>query len=121
MGFADIYRFVKLYYFYIYKKCIHQICIRQWLGIGLSSWEVGIIPAITFESKLARVGVFLNSWLHHPFLFIFRLHLYFELEKEMATHSNILAWRNPWTEESGRLQSNGVPKSRTERLSLYVE
>ena len=25
------------------------------------------------------------------------------LEKEMATHSSILAWRIPWTEESGRL------------------
>ena len=25
------------------------------------------------------------------------------LEKEMATHSSILAWENPWTEEPGRL------------------
>ena len=29
------------------------------------------------------------------------------LEKEMATHSSILAWRIPWTEEPGRLQSSG--------------
>ena len=29
------------------------------------------------------------------------------LEKGMATHSSILAWRLPWTEESGRLQSTG--------------
>ena len=29
------------------------------------------------------------------------------LEKEMATHSNILAWRISWTEEPGRLQSTG--------------
>ena len=29
------------------------------------------------------------------------------LEKEMATHSNILAWRIPWMEEPGRLQSMG--------------
>ena len=28
-------------------------------------------------------------------------------EKEMATHSSILAWRIPWTEEPGRLQSLG--------------
>ena len=28
-------------------------------------------------------------------------------EKEMAAHSNILAWRIPWTEEPGRLQSMG--------------
>ena len=29
------------------------------------------------------------------------------LEKEIATHSSILAWRIPWMEESGRLQSMG--------------
>ena len=35
------------------------------------------------------------------------------LEKEMATHSSILAWRIPWTEESGRLQSMGSQESDT--------
>ena len=30
------------------------------------------------------------------------------LEKEMATHSSILAWKNPWTEEPGGLQSMGL-------------
>ena len=29
------------------------------------------------------------------------------MEKEMATHSSILAWRIPWTEEPGGLQSMG--------------
>ena len=29
------------------------------------------------------------------------------LEEEMATHSSILAWRIPWTEETGGLQSTG--------------
>ena len=29
------------------------------------------------------------------------------LEKEMATHFSTLAWKIPWTEESGRLQSMG--------------
>ena len=33
------------------------------------------------------------------------------LEKEMATHSSILAWRIPWTEESGRVQSMGSQES----------
>ena len=32
------------------------------------------------------------------------------LEKEMATHSSVLAWRIPWTEEPGRLQSMGVSR-----------
>ena len=35
------------------------------------------------------------------------------LEKGMATHSSILAWEIPWTEESGRLQSMGLQKSQT--------
>ena len=30
------------------------------------------------------------------------------LEKEMVTHSSILAWRIPWTEEPGGLQSMGL-------------
>ena len=34
------------------------------------------------------------------------------LEKETATHSSILVWEVPWTEEPGRLQSMGSPKSR---------
>ena len=35
------------------------------------------------------------------------------LEKEMATHSSILAWEIPWTEEPGGLQSMGSQKSQT--------
>ena len=35
------------------------------------------------------------------------------LEDEMATHSSILAWRIPWTEEPGRLQSIWSQKSQT--------
>ena len=35
------------------------------------------------------------------------------LEKEMATHSSILAWENPWSEETGGLQSMGLQKSQT--------
>ena len=32
------------------------------------------------------------------------------LEKEMVTHSSIPAWRIPWTEEHGRLQSTGLER-----------
>ena len=35
------------------------------------------------------------------------------LEKEMATHSNILVWEIPWTVEPGGLQSMGSQKSQT--------
>ena len=35
-------------------------------------------------------------------------------EKDVATHSSILAWEIPWTEESGGLQSRGSQESQTQ-------
>ena len=37
----------------------------------------------------------------------------FNSEKVMAAHSSTLAWKIPWMEEPGRLQSMGVAKSQT--------
>ena len=43
------------------------------------------------------------------------------LEKEMATHSSILAWESPWTEEPGGLQSMALQRVRhTEQLTLSL-
>ena len=40
------------------------------------------------------------------------------LEKDMATHSSLLAWRIPWTEEPGRLQLMGCKElDSTEQLT----
>ena len=36
------------------------------------------------------------------------------LEKGMATHSSILSWEIPWTEEPGGLQATGSQKSQTQ-------
>ena len=41
------------------------------------------------------------------------------MEEEMATHSNNLAWKIPWTEEPGGLQSMGVTKNWM-RLSTHT-
>ena len=41
------------------------------------------------------------------------------LEKGMATHSGILAWRLPWTEEPGGLQSLGAAESQTQLSSFH--
>ena len=35
------------------------------------------------------------------------------MEKEMATHSSLLAWKIPWTEHPGEVKSMGSQKSRT--------
>ena len=46
-----------------------------------------------------------KSWIRlSDFIFIFHFHA---LEKEMATHSSVLAWRIPGTEDPGRLPSMG--------------
>ena len=43
------------------------------------------------------------------------------LEKEMATHSSILAWKTPWTEEPGKPQSMGHKElDTTEQLTLSL-
>ena len=42
------------------------------------------------------------------------------LEKEMASHFGILAWRIPWTEEPGGLQSTGSLRVRQERWQIIV-
>ena len=41
------------------------------------------------------------------------------LEKEMATHSSILAWKIPWTEEPGGLQSMGSQTVRQDRVTEH--
>ena len=43
------------------------------------------------------------------------------LEKEMVTHSSILAWRIPWTGEPGRLQSTGSQKSEIPKGTFHVK
>ena len=42
------------------------------------------------------------------------------LEKEMATHSSILAWRIPWTEEAGGLQSMGSQRVKVLLEAVYL-
>ena len=42
------------------------------------------------------------------------------LEKEMATHSSIFAWRIPWTEEPGGLQSMGSQRFGHDRVTKHT-
>ena len=43
------------------------------------------------------------------------------LEKEMTTHSSILAWRIPWTEEPGRLQSMRSQRVRHDSTDVHMK
>ena len=74
--------------------------------------------------KFKREGTYVHPWLIHvdvwqkPTQYCKAMILQLKInkfnylkkipEKEMATHSSILAWKNPWTEESGGLKSMGL-------------
>ena len=56
------------------------------------------------DSSVSKVSAMQETWIRF-------LGWEDPLEKEMATHSSILAWRIPWTEEPDRLQSMGSQES----------
>ena len=65
-------------------------CLENPLDGG--AWQAAVHGVTKSQTRLS------------DFTFTFHFHA---LEKEMATHSNVLAWRIPWMEEPGRLQSMG--------------
>ena len=67
------------------------MCARSHFRASLIAQSVKNLPAVQ-ETQVRSLG-----W-ENP------------LEKEMATHSGILAWRIPWTEEPGGLQSTGLQR-----------
>ena len=62
--------------------------LKQGLCINLEGWDGG-----EMGGRCKRVGIYVYLWLIQ--------------EKAMAPHSSTLAWKIPWTEEHGRLQSMG--------------
>ena len=59
-----------------------------------------------------KVDVTVNIFLNPYYLPITNIYILYDLsqsmEKAMAPHSSTLAWKIPWTEEPGRLQSMGL-------------
>ena len=64
-------------------------------------------------SVVTNLPAMQDSWAH-PLIGKFS-------EEEIATHSSILAWRIPWTEEPGRLQFMGLQTDMTEQLTLTLQ
>ena len=57
------------------------------------------IPLYIFTTTSLSIHLSMDIWVASMFL-----------EKEMATHYSILAWRIPWMEEPGKLQSTGLQR-----------
>ena len=70
------------------------MCLPNYEGASLVAQSVKSLPAVQ-ETRVRFLGQ------EDP------------LEKKMATHSSIFAWRIPWTEEPGGLQSMGSQESDT--------
>ena len=80
---------------------------KQTLIISLNCWiraedgnKIWLTVASLVAQRLKRLPAMQETWVQS-------LGREDPLEKEMATHSGILAWRIPWTEEPGGLQSTG--------------
>ena len=105
------------------ELCPHNIDLREFWVISLRSiCRNTAIFSFMLTMMLARTGVGCRFLLHgmfptqksNPHLQSLLLSLLGKiLEKEMATHSIILAWKTPWREEPGGLQSMGLQKSQT--------
>ena len=91
---------------------IFQARILEWVAISFSIdfFPGGFFPGSSLVAqRLKHLPAMQETWLQS-------LGWENPLEKEMATHSSILAWRIPWTEEPGGLQSTGLQRDTTERL-----
>ena len=70
-------------------------------GWSKDSWLLGQVPSSSLVVQtVKRLPAIRENWVQS-------LSLENPLEKEMATHSSTLAWKIPWREEPGRLQSVG--------------
>ena len=80
---------------------------------GARLWlEPTTLALLTVELAQSLVGQTVKHLPTMPETWVRSLGQEDPLEKEMATHPSILAWKIPWTEDPGRLQSMGVAKSR---------
>ena len=81
------------FHFYILFSCTQTCLLHKKKQVG---YRVTLSQAIFFEMK------------QNDSLIAVPMHI--PLEKAMATHSSILAWRIPWMEEPGGLQSMGCKR-----------
>ena len=80
---------------------------------GLFCWSLSVLSTSLVAQRVKRLPTMWESWVQS---------LGWEdlLEKEMATHPSILAWKIPWTEEPGRLQSTGSQRVGHDYYQLII-
>ena len=94
----------------MWDEC-HCVVVWTFFCIALvwnwnENWPIPVLWASLVAQTVKCLSTMLETWVQS-------LRWEDPLEKEMATHSSILAWKIPWTEEPGGLQSLGWQKSWT--------
>ena len=109
-----------MYHSHLWKKFVTRICLQgrrprfdSWAG--KIPWRRDRLPTPVFlgfpyDSVVKNMPTMRETWVQS-------LDWEDPLEESMATHSSILAWRMPWTEESGGLQSMGLQRIRHDWVS----
>ena len=81
-----------------------KLRILRWRDYpGLFGWALNIIGASLVTQMVKNLPAMWETWVRS-------LGQEDPVDKGMATHPSILAWKIPWTEEPGRLQSIGLPR-----------
>ena len=98
------------WYFYKYEIVVVQLpsCVQFFVTHGQQHTRP---PCLHHLPEFAQVHI-------HCISNLFTCNYEITLEKEMATHTSILAWRIPWVEEPGRLQSMGL--QRVGHFTLWI-
>ena len=91
----------------------HTIRTAYTLGGEQTEAQRGEVPDLVNDSTASLVAQSVKSLPAMQETWVRFLGWEDPLQKEMATHSSILAWRIPWTEEPGGLQSIGLQESDT--------
>ena len=89
----------------------HTIRTAYTLGGEQTEAQRGEVPDLVNDSTASLVAQSVKSLPAVQETWVRFLGWEDPLQKEMATHSSILAWRIPWTEEPGGLQSIGLQES----------
>ena len=91
---------------YLYVCIFVYICVYVYGNVGINSFMCVCVCCGNRTGKGYLFRAHYNKGVNHHHLHLVET----QMERAMAPHSSTLAWKIPWTEEPGRLQSVGSPR-----------